>query len=109
MEEFQTYTHLVRYTKAEHDKLLQSNVYQDTFFISAEEEVPIGSINNFRFGRLPEIKVEWEEINTAFGEVLLLMYIIAKKIDITFTKYDLCPLGSKSTIFDKEKESHLHL
>lgn len=65
-------------------RLERRNVYQDTFFINTESK--IATINNLRFGRLPEEKVEWEELNAAWGEVVLLLYIIAKKLKFEFSQ-----------------------
>jgi beclin 1 len=31
--------------------------------------------------------VEWAEINAAWGQALLLLYTIARKLDYTFEKY----------------------
>ena len=65
-------------------RLERRNVYQDTFFINTEPK--IGTINSLRFGRLPEEKVEWEELNAAWGEVALLLYIVSKKLKFEFSQ-----------------------
>lgn len=85
------------YATEELKKLEKRNVYQDTFFISTSE--PIGTINGFRFGRLAEEIVPWEEINAAWGEVTLLIYIIGRKLtDFEFKKFRPRPVGSRSFI-----------
>ena len=33
------------------------------------------------------LQVEWAEINAAWGQTLLLLYTIARKLDFTFEKY----------------------
>lgn len=66
-----------------------------------------GTINNFRLGRLPNIPVEWSEINAAWGQAALLLYSLAKKIDLTFQRYKLVPYGNHSfleSLEDKSKE-----
>ena len=35
-------------------------------------------------------QVEWAEINAAWGQTLLLLYTIARKLDYTFEKSVLC-------------------
>lgn len=32
-------------------------------------------------------QVEWPEINAAWGQTLLLLYTVARKLDFTFDKY----------------------
>lgn len=44
------------------------------------------------------LKVEWAEINAAWGQTLLLLYTIARKLDYTFDSYRLVPMGSFSRI-----------
>lgn len=33
------------------------------------------------------VQVEWAEINAAWGQTLLLLYTIARKLDYTFEQY----------------------
>jgi len=42
--------------------------------------------------------VEWTEINAAWGQTLLLLYTIARKLEFTFETYRLIPMGSFSRI-----------
>lgn len=94
------------YATEELKKLEKRNVYQDTFFISTSE--PIGTINGFRFGRLAEELVPWEEINAAWGEVTLLIYIIGRKLtDFEFKKFRPRPVGSRSFIDQINEGKHL--
>lgn len=85
----------------DHDsKLLESlqrtNVYNDCFCIG--HDGPFGTINGLRLGRTPEIPVEWPEINAAWGQAVLLLVIIAEKLQYTFQGYRLIPVGSTSKI-----------
>jgi beclin 1 len=44
------------------------------------------------------IQVEWTEVNAAWGQALLLLHTIARKLNYTFETYTLHPLGSFSKI-----------
>jgi len=58
-------------------------------------------------GRLPSYPVEWSEINAAWGQTVLLLYALAKKMNFTFKDYKLVPYGNHSfieTLEDKPKE-----
>ncbi|KAI0759819.1 APG6-domain-containing protein [Trametes elegans] len=78
------------------DKLERTNVYNDAFCIG--HEGVFGTINGLRLGRVPGVPVEWAEINAAWGQTLLLLYTIARKLDFTFENYRLVPMGSFSRI-----------
>ncbi|KNZ77752.1 Beclin-1-like protein [Termitomyces sp. J132] len=94
------------------EKLERTNVYNDAFCIG--HDGVFGTINGLRLGRVPgvpvgclydmctfpaeTIKVEWAEINAAWGQTLLLLYTIARKLDYTFEHYRLVPMGSFSRI-----------
>eukprot|EP01119_Soliformovum_irregulare_P015229 TRINITY_DN425_c0_g1_i1.p1 TRINITY_DN425_c0_g1~~TRINITY_DN425_c0_g1_i1.p1 ORF type:complete len:451 (+),score=99.70 TRINITY_DN425_c0_g1_i1:93-1355(+) len=85
------------YATEEIARLQRKNVYQDTFYITTSTD--IATINGLKFGRLPKEQVDWEEINAAWGEVALLLYIISKKLTpFEFKKYRLKPQGNRSTI-----------
>lgn len=45
-----------------------------------------GTINNFRLGRLPSVPVEWNEINAAWGQTVLLLHALANKMGLTFQR-----------------------
>ncbi|THH02062.1 hypothetical protein EW026_g701 [Hermanssonia centrifuga] len=64
------------------DKLERTNVYNDAFCIG--HDGVFGTINGLRLGRVPGVPVEWTEINAAWGQTLLLLYTIARKLDYTF-------------------------
>lgn len=38
------------------------------------------------------VQVEWPEINAAWGQTLLLIYTVARKLDFTFDKYAITRL-----------------
>lgn len=87
-----------RYT---HDsKLLESlqrtNVYNDTFCIGHDGF--FGTINGLRLGRLAEHPVEWSEINAAWGQAVLLLSVVAEKLNFKLQGYRLVPIGSTSKV-----------
>ncbi|KAF5370681.1 hypothetical protein D9758_001828 [Tetrapyrgos nigripes] len=78
------------------EKLERSNVYNDAFCIG--HDGVFGTINGLRLGRVPGVPVEWAEINAAWGQTLLLLHTIARKLDYKFENYRLVPMGSFSRI-----------
>ncbi|THV05007.1 APG6-domain-containing protein, partial [Dendrothele bispora CBS 962.96] len=78
------------------EKLERSNVYNDAFCIG--HDGVFGTINGLRLGRVPGVPVEWAEINAAWGQTLLLLHTIARKLDYKFENYRLIPMGSFSRI-----------
>ncbi|KIM83245.1 hypothetical protein PILCRDRAFT_819486 [Piloderma croceum F 1598] len=78
------------------EKLERTNVYNDAFCIG--HDGVFGTINGLRLGRVTGVPVEWAEINAAWGQTLLLLYTIARKLDYTFDSYRLVPMGSFSRI-----------
>ncbi|KAG8213938.1 APG6-domain-containing protein [Butyriboletus roseoflavus] len=81
---------------ATYEKLERTNVYNDAFCIG--HDGVFGTINGLRLGRVPGVPVEWPEINAAWGQTLLLLYTIGRKVDFTFDNYRLVPMGSFSRI-----------
>nr|CAB3475282.1 unnamed protein product [Digitaria exilis] len=53
--------------------LKRTSVLNDAFYIS--HDGVIGTINNFRLGRLSNVEVDWDEINAAWGQAALLYRI----------------------------------
>ncbi|KAJ8077185.1 Vacuolar protein sorting-associated protein atg6 [Marasmius tenuissimus] len=78
------------------EKLERTNVYNDAFCIG--HDGVFGTINGLRLGRVPGVPVEWAEINAAWGQTLLLLHTIARKLDYKFENYRLVPVGSFSRI-----------
>ncbi|CEI91271.1 hypothetical protein RMCBS344292_05568 [Rhizopus microsporus] len=95
------YDHDVR----QYEKLQKTVVYNDAFCIS--HDGPFGTINGFRLGRLSTHPVEWNEINAAWGQTLLLLYTIANKLKFQFQTYRLVPMGSFSRVEKIEGDSVL--
>ncbi|KAF8495856.1 APG6-domain-containing protein, partial [Gautieria morchelliformis] len=76
------------------EKLERTNVYYDTFCIG--NVGVFGTINGLRLGRAGGVAVEWSEINAAWGQCTLLLYTLARKLDVTFENYRPVPMGSFS-------------
>ncbi|XP_064484730.1 beclin-1-like [Ornithodoros turicata] len=99
----------MRYAQAQLDKLTHTNVFNATFHIWHDGH--FGTINNFRLGRLPNVRVEASEINVAWGQTVLLLHSLAKKMDLTFKRYRLIPYGNHSyleSLEGKPRELPLH-
>lgn len=99
----------LKYAQAQLDKLIKTNVFNATFHIWHSGH--FGTINNFRLGRLPNVPVDWPEINAAWGQTVLLLHSLAKKIDLKFERYRLVPYGNHSyleSLDDKAKELPLY-
>lgn len=99
----------LRYAHAQMEKLHKTNVFNATFHIWHEGH--FGTINNFRLGRLPNVPVEWSEINVAWGQTVLLLHSLARKVNLTFERYRLVPYGNHSyleCLEDRSRELPLH-
>ncbi|KAJ2066068.1 autophagy protein [Coemansia sp. S155-1] len=78
-------------------QLQRTNVYNDVFNITVADG--IASINGFRLGgRSSPHSVEWSEINAAWGQALLLLQTVARRLSYDFLDYKLIPMGSYSRI-----------
>ncbi|KAJ2006073.1 autophagy protein [Coemansia thaxteri] len=78
-------------------QLQKTNVYNDVFNISVADG--IASINGFRLGgRSSPYNVEWAEINAAWGQALLLLQTVARRLSYDFLDYKLIPMGSFSRV-----------
>lgn len=53
---------------------------------SSRHSGQFGTINNFRLGRLPSVPVEWNEINAAWGQTVLLLHALANKMGLKFQR-----------------------
>jgi beclin 1 len=78
------------------ESLQRTNVYNDTFVIG--HDGIFGTINGLRLGRLPDHPVDWTEINAAWGQIVLLLVVVAEKLGYKFRDYKLVPVGSTSKI-----------
>ena len=75
------------------------NVADEVFHIWRDGE--FGTINTFRWGRLPSHPVDWNEINAAWGEAAELLYAIAGRFGVEhgrFRRFRLLPCGCASKI-----------
>lgn len=60
-----------------------TNVLNDTFRIW--HDGPFGTISGFRLGRTPEHPVDWNEINAAWGQAVLLLHTMAQQCKLNFS------------------------
>ncbi|ORY08831.1 autophagy protein Apg6-domain-containing protein [Clohesyomyces aquaticus] len=81
-------------------QLQRRSVYNDTFNITHDNH--FATINGLRLGRLPAPYVDWPEINAAWGQTCLLLATLAERLGYKFQGYELCPMGSSSTILKLE-------
>lgn len=86
----------LKFVNEQVQRLIRTNVLDMTFFIWKDGEY--GTINGFRLGRLRHELVEWHEINAAFGQIAFLLLVIAEKLSMKFTDYEIFPCGSYSFI-----------
>uniref|UniRef100_A0A0D9VWU3 Beclin 1 protein n=1 Tax=Leersia perrieri TaxID=77586 RepID=A0A0D9VWU3_9ORYZ len=77
--------------------LKRTNVLNDAFYIS--HDGVIGTINNFRLGRLPNVQVEWDEINAAWGQAALLLHTMAQYFTPKY-RIKIHPMGSYPKVTD---------
>jgi len=95
-DEYRSLDCQLRYNQAQLDKLKKTNVFNATFHIWHSGH--FGTINGFRLGRLPSVPVDWNELNTAWGQTVLLLYSLARKIKLQFARYQLVPYGNYSYV-----------
>jgi len=95
-DEYRSLDLQLRNTQNQLEKLKKTNVFNATFHIW--HSGPFGTINGFRLGRLPSVPVDWSEVNTAWGQTVLLLHSLSTKINLTLTKYILVPYGNFSYI-----------
>ncbi|GAB1296865.1 Beclin-1 [Apodemus speciosus] len=137
-DELKSVENQMRYAQMQLDKLKKTNVFNATFHIwrvvhafnpntwkadlcefqaslvytvSSRHSGQFGTINNFRLGRLPSVPVEWNEINAAWGQTVLLLHALANKMGLKFQRYRLVPYGNHSyleSLTDKSKELPLY-
>uniref|UniRef100_A0A3B1ID31 Beclin 1, autophagy related n=1 Tax=Astyanax mexicanus TaxID=7994 RepID=A0A3B1ID31_ASTMX len=105
-DELKSVDNQMRYCQTQLDRLKKTNVFNATFHIWHSGQ--FGTINNFRLGRLPSVPVEWNEINAAWGQTVLLLHALANKMGLRFQRYRLVPYGNHSyleSLTDKSKVS----
>ena len=92
----------IRVAEEELALLKRTSVLNDLFYIDSYDQ--FGTINGLRLGRLETELVPWEEINAAWGQCVLLLSSLAKRIGFQSAKYILYPMGS----FSRLAEIHDH-
>jgi len=107
-DEYRSLDWQLRNTHNHLDKLKKTNVFNATFHIWHSGH--FGTINGFRLGRLPSVPVDWNEVNTAWGQTVLLLHSLCRKISLNLTKYQLVPYGNFSYIklISENKDLPLH-
>lgn len=79
--------------------LRRTNVLNDVFYICPKG--PFGTISGLRLGSMPDDPVEWQEINAAWGQAILLLDSLARSLKYTFPeRLKLEPRGSYSRVHD---------
>ena len=91
---------------AQLELLKRTNIYNDVFHIW--HDGPFGTINSFRMGKTNKIQVEWDEINAAWGQAVLLLHTMARVEGFQFSEYKLLPMGSFPRIVDKHNIYELY-
>jgi len=95
-DEYRSLECQLTYSKSQLEKLKATNVFNVTFHIWHNGH--FATINGFRLGRLPSAPVDWSEINAAWGQTCLLLSALARKMNLTFKRYNLVPYGNHSYI-----------
>ncbi|KAG7566617.1 Atg6 BARA domain [Arabidopsis suecica] len=95
----------IEVSQAHLELLNKTNVLTDAFPIRYDGD--FGTINNFRLGRLPAIKVEWDEINAAWGQACLLLHTMCNYFRPKFQcRVKIQPMGSYPRIVDSNNETY---
>uniref|UniRef100_A0A915CPZ7 Uncharacterized protein n=1 Tax=Ditylenchus dipsaci TaxID=166011 RepID=A0A915CPZ7_9BILA len=85
-----------KFTNEQIQRLTRVNVLDMAFFIWKDGDYM--TINGFRLGRLRQELVEWNEINAAFGQIAFLLVVMAEKLNMKFSGYEVFPCASHSFI-----------
>ncbi|CAO2638558.1 Becn2 [Lemmus lemmus] len=96
MDELSSVENRLGYAQRQLQCLRKTDILNITFTIL--DEGPLGIINNSRLGRLPGIRVGWNEINAAWGQTALLLFSLSKIAGLQFQRYQLVPCGDHSYI-----------
>lgn len=106
-DELRSLDNQLKYAETHLDKVKNTNIFASAFHIWHDGH--FGTINGLRLGRLPTFSVEWSEINAAWGQVVLLLHSLAKKINLVFERYKLVPYGNHSFIQSLDQKKDLPL
>lgn len=97
VQKFQSLSTRGDYFARKLEGLNTTNIFNDAFFIWFDG--PIGTINGFRLGRLPNQPVPCSEINAAWGQAAILLATIEKRHKgFKFQRYRVVPMGSYSKL-----------
>lgn len=66
-------------------RLQRTNVLNSLFSIWVDGD--FGTISGFRLGRLPHRPVEWDEINAAWGQAVLLLHVMAQVFPLPWASH----------------------
>ncbi|XP_058111148.1 beclin-1-like protein isoform X3 [Magnolia sinica] len=89
----------IQVSQAHLELLKCTDMLNDAFPICVDGD--FGTINNFRLGRLPNIRVQWDEINAAWGQACLLLHVMAQYFQPKFPyRIKILPKGSYPRIVD---------
>ncbi|GMR49725.1 hypothetical protein PMAYCL1PPCAC_19920 [Pristionchus mayeri] len=92
----------IRYIDSQLRMLTRTSVLSLAFPIevtqSSPSSLPIAAINGFRLGRLPDVQIDWPEINAAWGQALLLLDILMKRAHCALPGVEFVTLHSSSAI-----------
>ena len=92
----------LQYTGDQLSRLKHTSVLNTVFHIWHNGH--FATINGFRFGKLPNVSVEWAEINAAWGQTALLLSTLSNLCGCSFQRYTLVPYGSQSFIQDSQSK-----
>lgn len=98
LEERDRITHAINSATVSLNMLKRTNVYADLFRIWFDG--PFGTISGLKLGRTRARPVEWDEINAAWGQAVLLLASLARSCGCRFCSYTLLPAGSYPRIRD---------
>lgn len=76
------------------DGLRLINMSRAMFDISVDDKSRCGTINGFRLG----YKVPWSEINSALGQVVLMLTFVIRRLNMKLNGWRLIAMGSQSQI-----------
>eukprot|EP00298_Acanthocystis_sp_HF-20_P013928 c20565_g1_i1.p1 GENE.c20565_g1_i1~~c20565_g1_i1.p1 ORF type:complete len:564 (-),score=232.40 c20565_g1_i1:58-1749(-) len=92
------------------ETLSKTNAFNDAFRIWFNGH--FGTINGFRLGILPNVregKIDWDEINAALGQTVLLIATISELLQYDLKDCILRPRGSASKIILRSDKTELYL
>ena len=99
-----------RRLERQNEMLTSTNVFNEAFYVWHDEsDSRFGTINGFRLGSLPDVRVEWPEINSAWGEAALLLQTMVRLERFEFLGAKrIEPMGSYSQMVVDEKRLNLY-